>query len=475
MAVAKRQQGSPIFLTLVIFIALFVIATIFSVVYYVKSEEQTTNFENAKNELARWVRPSEQGNVSTVVGTVPAGNSATGVLIDNIDNLATMIAGKQPMDASVQVKFEAASKAVKDTVLPYFVKYVTAEPNDVNSTSLTRVISVIGTKLDNAIQQELDLQNKYNQLQVRLDSSDKSHSETVESLKSQLQVYNDQVEKFKKDYANLQQQLQQTSDEKVNGLTARTELAEKARNDLQQELDKTQATLMTTTERLNKITAQLESIKPLPDSNALAYQSDGQVILYDPQTKIVHINLGSDDGVYRGLTFAVYDKDLPIPKDGKGKAEIEVYDVDKTISTARLITPVNPRNPIIKGDLIANLVWDKNQKLYFVVAGNFEHEGDTDKIKALIIKMHGAAEDSVSVNTDFVILGTTPVMLQKPTQEQIDLNPTVLGKYEASVKDYQNYKQLEQDAKTFSIPILNFDRFLYFTGYKVQVTKPGAF
>ena len=453
----------------------FVISTIFSVIYYIKSEEQTTNLETAQNELDKWVGVSERSiGLNARVGSIPGGKSATALLVDDLDQLITAISGK-PSDVAAQIKFDSAVRDINSYALPVFRKYLAADTNDPNNMSLVRVVAKLGQKLDTTIQQQTDLQSRYNQLFVQLEGANKSLNDTVASLNTQLEIYQKQVEQIKDAYAKLENELRQSTTQTEQNLNTRVKAAEAAQGQLKDELLKTQAILTTTSERMNNALQELEKIRPLPDSNALAYQPDGKVILYDPQTRIVHINLGSDDGVYRGLTFAVYDKDLPFPKDGKGKAEIEVYDVDKTISAARLITPVNPRNPVIKGDLIANLIWDKNQKYYFVVAGNFEQYSDGEKVKSLITKMGGNLEDSVSVNTDFIILGSAPFVLPKPTTEQIDLNPTAQEKYEASRKLYEHYRQVEQDARTFSIPILNFDRFLMFTGYKEQVTKPGAF
>jgi hypothetical protein len=475
MAVAKRQQSNPIFLTLILFIALFIVSTVCAVIYYVKYEEQRANAENSQSELVKWVSSSEQNKgITALVGNVPARKSAAGLLAEYLDQLTRLISGGPVSDASSQIKFESANKAVNDIALPVFRKYGSADNNDSNQMSLARVIKVLGAQLDVAAEQQSSLQSKYTQLNEQLDIANKSHNETVSSLNKQIETYQNQVDEVKAEYTTLETMLQQTTDQQVQSIRDELKTVKARNEELKDEILKNQAVLAMTTERMNRAVGKLEKIKPLPDGNSVAYQPDGKVILFDPQSRIVHINLGSDDGVYRGLTFAIYDKDLPIPKDGKGKAEIEVYDVDKTISTARVINLPNPRNPIIKDDFVANLVWNKNQTNYFVVAGDFAKYGDAEKIGTLIAKMGGKIEEGVSVNTDFIILGTTPTLLPKPSAEQAEQNPTAIEKYEVSKKLYDSYKQIEQDAKTFLIPIFNIERFLFFTGYKEQVTKPGA-
>jgi hypothetical protein len=172
---------------------------------------------------------------------------------------------------------------------------------------------------------------------------------------------------------------------------------------------------------------------------------------------------------------------MPIPKDGKGKAEIEVFNVGKNISTARIISP-NPKRPIIVDDIVANLIWDSDKTNVFVVAGEFDLNGDgniddeaADKIKALIKKWGGKVADEISIDTDFLVLGTIPTILKKPTFEQTEVDPMAMEKYEASLKKLTSYKEIQERAQKLSIPVFNLEKFLYFIGYKTLSARPDAF
>jgi hypothetical protein len=205
------------------------------------------------------------------------------------------------------------------------------------------------------------------------------------------------------------------------------------------------------------------------------------VLLVDDYSKIVHIDIGSEQHVYPGLTFGVYEQNVPIPKDGKGKGEIEVFNVAKNMSTARIVKS-DSMNPILKGDVVANLVWSKDKPNIFVVSGDFDLDGNgtndpeaDNKIKALIENWGGQIEEAVSVNTTFVVLGSAPTVLERPTYDQLAIDPLAMDKYEASLKRLEDYKQVLKQAQTLNIPILNYDRFLYLIGYKNQSTRPGAF
>ena len=87
----------------------------------------------------------------------------------------------------------------------------------------------------------------------------------------------------------------------------------------------------------------------------------------------------------------------------------------------------------------------------------------------------GKVADKVNVNTDFVVLGTPPVVPPRPTLEQMETYPDAMQKYDKAVERLNNYKQIRSQAEALWIPILNLDRFLYFIGYKTRAGELGAF
>ena len=254
------------------------------------------------------------------------------------------------------------------------------------------------------------------------------------------------------------------------------------RGETNKQLLRTQAELNLAQQRIEKILKEdVWPVKPAPDADAAAFKSDGRIIVVDPQTKIVQLNIGSDNKVYRGLTFGVYDKNQPIARDGKGKAEIEVFSIDKSISAARIVAS-EIRNPIVVNDIIANLVWDSEKSNTFVVTGSFDLNNDgqienegVQKISELIAKWGGTVASSVTVSTDFVVLGQEPVVPRKPTIEELEIYPDADERYERALEKRAEYEQVLSKAQMLSVPIMNTDRFLQFIGYKTQSTKPGAF
>ncbi|MFA5240121.1 MAG: DUF3887 domain-containing protein [Phycisphaerae bacterium] len=357
--------------------------------------------------------------------------------------------------------------------------YITID--DPNTVGLIWVIEKLKTKLDDTTKIELVLQEQLERLKNRFDDAMKAGFEKEQTLLAEKEKYEQQITEIKQDYNDLKVMLQQTSEQQVQTLMTQVEEERDERKKLNQQLLKTDAELVLAQERIKRSQGRLDALVPPPDSEVAAYKPDGKIVLIDDSSNIVYINIGSDNKVYRGLTFSVYEKNMPIPKDGKGKAELEVFNVGKNISAAR-ITSSNAKKPIILDDIVANLIWDSKKTSVFMVAGEFDIDDDgnidyeaTDKIKALIKEWGGKVTEDISIDTDFIVLGTTPTILRKPTFEQMEADPMALEKYEASLKRLESYQQVQTRAQALSIPVFNLERFLYFIGYKTQSVRPGAF
>jgi hypothetical protein len=263
---------------------------------------------------------------------------------------------------------------------------------------------------------------------------------------------------------------QQVKDAQDAQLKLQAQIADGTRkvNDLQKQLDITRD--------------RLQSLRVDPTKPLLA-QGDGHIVRV-PGGNAVFIDLGYGDHISTGLTFEVYDKISGIPPLGDpntddnlpvGKASIEVVHVGATSSECR-ITHTEPGTAISEGDLIANLVYDKNTKYKFVVFGNFDlarsgkaQPQDAEVIKRLVTQWGGDVTSAINVDTDFVVLGAEP---QLPDFTKDDLNdPVNKAKFDQATADAAAYDDIKEKAKDLRIPILNQNRFLYFCGYYDQAQR----
>jgi hypothetical protein len=117
-----------------------------------------------------------------------------------------------------------------------------------------------------------------------------------------------------------------------------------------------------------------------------------------------------------------------------------------------------------------------------VVAGDFDLDknktidvGGADRIRTLIERWGGQVEDTISINTDFIVLGQAPQALQRPTLEQTEIDPSAMQRYNDSMQALNRYNGLINQAQGLWIPVLTYEKFLHFIGYEGQIARAGAF
>jgi FtsZ-binding cell division protein ZapB len=209
-------------------------------------------------------------------------------------------------------------------------------------------------------------------------------------------------------------------------------------------------------------------------------EADGKVIRVNGTTGEVYINLGKKDRLMPGMPFTAYDPRLGVrfgtDESAQGNGSLEVIEVGDTSSICR-ITRTSRDRAIQNGDLIANIIYhnDRTRKFRFTVFGDFDLDGDgiataaeRDRLITLINAWGGQVDDSVSSQTDYLVLGEKPKspMIQESADTETATEPGVVGSVaQARSKDQDRYEELEISAKRLAIPVLNQNRFLAMVGY----------
>jgi len=281
-------------------------------------------------------------------------------------------------------------------------------------------------------------------------------------------------------YDELEALMKQSTDEQVQAVMERLDRAREQISEKNAQLEAMQARLDDTEQQLKDALAKLNEWGRF-NKEVAALQPDARIIRIDDQLGVVYLNVGSDDHVYVGLTFGVYDRNAPLPEDGKGKAEIEVFKVEKNLSMAK-INRVSKKNPIVPEDVVANLVWDSETSNQFVVTGlfDFDRDGSHDeegavRIRELIERWGGRVVDAVTVNTDFVVLGDAPEPMEQPDPEQLEADPSLARRVQAAADAAKAYQDIIDRAERLSVPVLNQTRFLHLIGYESLAAKSTPF
>ena len=479
MPARRRKQTNVMLYTLITFVGLFIVATTIAVIYYVDAEDKKTRLADIQNQIDDLADSRERNALGTIVGTKASRKSWLGTMVEHLDRTTSLIVGGTPETTSAEAKMNNVNTKVGNALKSAQENIAIADPN---ATGLVQIIGDLTAELENTKNAKLATQKDLDDQRAKFESAAKAYSEREQIIQDEKNKLQQQVSNIQADYNDLQVRLEQSTEERINILRNQLDEARVNLKALNAELLKTRAELKMSVDIMKRAQQEVMDIKPPPDHEVLAQRPDGRIILIDDQAKVVHLNIGSNQHVYRGLTFTVYDRSGPIPKDGKGKAEIEVYDVAETYSAAR-ITRSEAKRPILQGDIVANLIWDSDKANVFVVAGDFDLDNDgnfdsnaIDRIKTLIEKWGGRVADAISIDTDFLLLGGQPqVPERQPSLEEQELDPGAMQRYEALLQRLNHYNQLQSQAQALWIPVFRYERFLYFIGYKGQISQAGAF
>jgi len=469
MPPGKRQQSDTMLYTLIVFVGLFIVATAAAIIFYVKAEEHRKNADDIERQINNLATTSERSKLGTIVGTKQSRESWLGKMVEHLDQMITLIVGGVPQPTSAEVKVNEINTKVKNALAPV-QEYL--DIMDPNKTGLIQVVEELKAKLDYITEANAVLQKQFDDLQQRYDADMTANFEKEQVLLAEKDKYEQQVKDTQQEYNNLEELLRKTTDEQVQTLSAQLREERANLRIVNQELLKTQAELKESEDLMRRAQRELRKIKPAPDREVAAFKPDGKIILVNDQAKVVHLSIGSDDHAYRGLRFTVYDRSTSVTKDGEGKAEVEIFDIAKNHSAARIIRSEINR-PILEGDVVANLIWDRSKINVFAIAGDFDIDNNgvidfeaVDKIKALIEKWGGKVADEISIDTDFLVLGGAPKVFREPTHEEIEIDPAAMQKYNASLQRLERYKEAQGRAEALWVPVFNYERFLYFIGYK---------
>ena len=478
MPPGKQSQSNAMLYTVITFVGLFIIATTCAVIFYVKAEDYITQIATNEAVLNKIATSTERNSLSKIVGTARPGKSMIKTMEEFLGEMVGAVTGESGADVPASVKINEANIKINKTVEGLFNDGLISSKENVN---LIGLVEQLKAQLDRATAGNRQLDQRYQKLQDDFDAADReSRFKEMQLIdeKNRFQALADEVQAK---FDELNRIMDKSTTEQVQFYKDKLEKADARLKERSLELLTTQEELAAAQKDLAEAVAKLESLKKPFAAEVAAYRPDARIVSIDSKNKVVYLDIGNKDHVYRGLTFSVYDRNLPIPEDGKGKAEIEIFKIEENVSAAK-INYSSRMNPVTPADIVANLIWDSKTSNRFIVAGNFDIDGNgvidsdgLDKIVRLVRRWGGRIVDEVTIETDFVVLGTRPSSLPMPTTEQIEIDPTVQQKYEASLESGRRYDNIRSRAQALSVPVINQQKFLHLTGYQSLASKSTPF
>ncbi len=457
---AKREGLNSVTVGMIVFAGLWLASTVFMVILYtgqegLKSENAklTTMLKKAYNSQQErsidLIKPAQE-NGPTMVGLLEEARSAT-----------AQLASGEATDAP------SAVKAKRDQILSMIkADGLVNNPETFSDLSYHQALTQLYEsfkaaqtvrKAAEARAAQLDLQmtamvEADAALKAEFEKKSKEASERLAQAESERTTYRAERDKMFETLQKKQEDEQKRHDEEIRSVRQEKLAAEQETGAIQK--------------RLGSFQNKVGGLMPGPAKLSTARNPDGMILTAVPGDKVVYINLGKKNALTLGLKFGVYSSQTGIPEDGKAKAQIEVSSISDN-SAECTITLIAPNALIMEGDLIANPIYDPNNPMSFVVAGDFDldHDGMSDRagnvvIEDLIKKWGGKITDDLTPLTDFVVLGVKP---RAPRTAGGPANEP--GQAPPPNPAAERYDRIANQADKFSIPVLSQDIFLNYLGY----------
>jgi hypothetical protein len=241
--------------------------------------------------------------------------------------------------------------------------------------------------------------------------------------------------------------------------------------------DKEMAKLRT---RLDEKEQEIAQVKQKSGDAPKDWRTDWKIVNMDRTGSQPYINLGSADNVTPQLTFNVHGvgpDGKPLPR---SKGTIEVVNVISDHLSQVRITSWKDRDkdPIVKGDVLFNPVWDPTYKKHVALAGTLDVTGEgrgshiaefirhlekrnivVDAYLDLKEKTPTIKGPGISIQTDYLILGYGPSGDAREVDKQFQ-------------EDFRNrYEEMKKQAKENGVTIINLRDYLDRIGFRL----PRAF
>jgi len=404
--------------------------------------------DTSNESIAQYVKPGEQqhDDVARVVAAASQNNkSAVRHLMDMQGEIMQRVSGT-PTDQLQQLtaklgRVEGAEGTPMLTLLQQ------------QSARLDSLAQQLAQAEDMATRAQNDLRNE----RQRTAALDQSYQETLSTLQSQLDRYRQEVDDLRGRYDAAIADNSQRVD------TIRGDLEVEITR-LEQETSRLNNERLMLEERIRELEPQATGTRLMPKGESSLV--DGSVIGVDPVTSRVTIDRGRQHKIVIGASFAVYDDATGIRPDAQGnypagKASIEVLRIGENTSECR-VTRSTAGNPVVRGDVIANALYDPEKTYKFTVFGNFDTNGDgrhtpqeREDLAAFIDRWNGEVVDALEGDVDFLVLGQKPVLPPEPgPNDPIE----VVQHYLRIQSRVREYEQLLEQARATKVPVLNQNR-----------------
>lgn len=291
-------------------------------------------------------------------------------------------------------------------------------------------------------------------------------------------------EEFQNQIADLQEELDRIARRHADQLTAKDEQLARQQAESEaigEELNRTKVQQQAMAqnheievyrlrENLKSLEEQIAVLKPGGfDPYDILMKADGRVLRAIPGSDVIYIDLGQRDHVKPGLTFEVFSATAGGGRaDYRGKASVEVAAVMETTAEC-IITRDTPGRPIVEGDVVVNIAYERNRPPKFAIRGEFDLDYNNERdwnggerVAAIVRAWGGQVSEQIDETTDFVVLGMGP---QLPPVSGGPVSDVIRSLTDSRLNQLTQYRNDIERARSLYIPIITQSQFLFLTGY----------
>ncbi|GMV24822.1 MAG: hypothetical protein AMXMBFR58_08530 [Phycisphaerae bacterium] len=462
---ARTSTGLGMGITVAILGVLSLALFIFFAIFYGKWNTLNTEKRNAQAEQERFIKNSERNRDDVMrlieMARKDGNKSLVGYLVDTNQTLTRRITGS-PNDSLEVLEQKAASVGAANTALLSAIRdnlsKIDQLTSDLQKSDADRVKALEDKKA------EVD----------RMAVLEKSHADTIAALNEDINKYKNEITSYR-----------EGTDSARKEMDARVQNLQEQIARMQEEFDTERARM---TEEGLVLASQIKALrgdraKEIFTGRPEESLADAEVVGVTAADGTVIISIGQREKVTIGMSFSVFADAAAIKPDDatgaypRGKAGLEVISVDPETATCRIVW--NARgNPVVKGDVVANPIYDPRKVYKMVVYGNFDVNNDgiatpeeTDTIRVMIQNWGGQvldAEKGLAGDTDFLVLGERPVL---PPQPNSGSPFEVVQNYIRLDQIVKRYDDLYEKARSTSLPVLNENRLYTLLGRQRPVRR----
>ena len=450
MAVARAQSGpvlTGVHIALIVFVVVTVASLVGLVLLYTHQEDLT---QRAEGSDAGAKRAQEQASAEK----------------QQFADLATLLVG------DAQAEFAVIEKQL-DTLRQQLLKTEGLPDRDtLAQASVLDALRQLATQYANKQAEMETTRAEYEACTAKRDELAKFVGEQEARFNEKTSELQTAYETLAAEASANRQEWQEKVDEFEQNLAKLKEEQAQALSRAQSDIEQKETKVADLEQKTDKLESDLAKFKPSHDPTSILRDADGEVLHVLADGSVAYINLGKNDRVTPGLTFAVYSPLGGIGSDGQGKATLEVTHVMRDTSECRVtMTTPGAAGVVVKGDLIANPVYDRNRTFTFVIAGDFDldfdgkvDDPDAVKVKKLVMGWGGQVTDTINEQTDFVVLGLEPN--GKDTAIEGEDPEATRIRIEERQKKVEAFRSYKEKAAALNIPVLTRTQFLHFIGYR---------